>query len=276
MIQLKIGQGGPAVRRLQEILDCLGFDAGPNDGVFGPSVRRLVMDIQHIEGLRQDGIVGPQTWRRIMNRIEESRSLFKVNGNGIHDITGMHDPPRNFAYLRGWEMIKGVTLHQTGCNMPQRPMGWARVNAHYGITQEGLPILINDPLDMIWHAQQLSKTTIGIEIEGNYCGLDGNLATLWEPGGGPANFNEQMLQAAEVIFDDILALFTDAGVRWLYVYGHRQSSGNRRADPGEEIWRKIGVPWQKALNTTTHGPKKTFGKGRPLPLAWDRNGKGAY
>lgn len=276
MITLKAGHGGPAVRRLQEILECLGFDAGPVDGVFGPSTRRLIEDIQQIEGLSQDGIVGPRTWRRLLARIEESRSMFKVGGNGLHDITGFHDPPKNFGWLRSWDQIKGVTLHQTGCEMPKRPMGWGRVNAHYGITQEGLAILINGPLDMIWHAQGLSKSTIGVEIEGNYCGIESNPHTLWEPGGGPHNVNDLMLDAAEVVFDDILRQFTDAGQRWDLVYGHRQSSKNRRADPGQEIWRKIGEPWSRRLALSRYLPKKSFGKGRPIPKAWDPDGKGAY
>jgi len=276
MIHLEFGQGGPAVRRLQEILECLGFDAGPVDGVFGPSTRRLVEEIQQIEGLSQDGIVGTHTWKRLLARIEESRSMFKVDGNGLHDITGLHDPPKLFGWLRNWDMITGVTLHQTGCEMPQRPMGWGRVNAHYGITQEGLPILINDPRDMLWHAQGLSKTTIGIEIEGNYRGLEANPRTLWEPGGGPHNLNELMMDAAEIIFEDISRQFEAAGQRWGRVYGHRQASHNRRADPGQEIWRRIGLDWSHRLNASHHTPKLQFGKGRPIPKAWDPHGKGAY
>lgn len=275
-MNLYIGKRGPGVRRLQELLDSAGFDSGPNDGIFGPSTRRVVMGLQQATGLRQDGIVGPQTWRKITAMVDDNRSTYHISKHGLHDISDQHEPPRNFGYLRSWDQIEGVTLHQTGCAMPERPLGWSRVNAHYGITREGVPILLNRPENMIWHAQRASKTTIGIEFEGNYRGLEEKPNTLWAPGGGPHTLNDAMLEAADVVFDDILRRFTAAGRHWALVYGHRQSSPNRRADPGQEIWRRIAVPWQAYLNTSTYCPTKTFGKGRPIPKQWDSNGRGAY
>lgn len=242
MITLRQGNSGPAVKRLQEILSLLGFDAGPIKGVFGPSTRRLILDLQQIEGLCQDGIVGPQTWGRILDKIEDTRSLFKISETGLHDLRGLHPSPKNFGWLRDWSAIKGITLHQTGCEMPSRPLGWSHVNAHYGVTREGLPLLLNDPRDMIWHAQRLSKSTIGIEIEGNYEGLYRKRGTLWEPGGGPHYLTEAMIDAASVIFDDIRERLATAGQRAWCVFGHRQSSRTRRADPGEQIWREIAIP----------------------------------
>lgn len=275
-MHLSIGDKGPGVRRLQEMLDNLGFNGGSNDGIFGPSTRRAVMGLQQQTGLCQDGIVGEQTYRKITTMVEDERSIYSITPNGLHDITSLHEPPRNFAYLRSWQQIQGVTLHQTGCAMPARPLGWARVNAHYGVTREGLAILLNRPEDMIWHAQGASKTTIGVEIEGNYCGLEGNPRTLWAKGGGPHELNDAMLEALEVVFDDVLRRFGEAGERWSVIYGHRQSSRNRRGDPGGEIWRRVAIPWGEYLHTSSFLPSKVFGRGRPIPKQWDPNGKGAY
>ncbi len=65
-----------------------------------------------------------------------------------------------------------------------------------------------------------------------------------------------------------------------YVHAHRQSSATRRADPGEELWKRVvlefGVP---VLGLTTE-PARTLpgrnGDGRPIPLEWDPDGVGSY
>lgn len=52
---------GPEVRRLQQQLARLGYDAGAADGVFGPITKRAVKAFQHAHKLTSDGIVGPIT-----------------------------------------------------------------------------------------------------------------------------------------------------------------------------------------------------------------------
>lgn len=273
---LSLNDKGPAVRRLQELGDFLGFDSGKNDGLFGPVTRRIVTEIQQSLGLCQDGICGPATWSALLNAVDHRRSLVSILPCGLHDISGAHLPPRNFAYLRAWESIVGVVLHQTGCAMPSNPIGWQNVNAHYGITQEGIPILINRPEDMIWHAQGLSKLSIGIEIEGNFEGVEGLAKTLWAKGGGPHFLTDLMIKAAGIIFDNVMDRFTSNGQKWRSVWAHRQSAKSRRGDPGSEIWQKIAKPWIFSLNCSKYEPRTWVGAGRPIPTVWDSNGKGAY
>ena len=52
---------GPEVRRLQQQLARLGYDAGAVDGVFGPATDRAVKAFQHDHKLTGDGIAGPAT-----------------------------------------------------------------------------------------------------------------------------------------------------------------------------------------------------------------------
>ena len=52
---------GPEVRRLQQQLARLGYDAGAADGVFGPATDRAVKGFQHAHALTADGVVGPAT-----------------------------------------------------------------------------------------------------------------------------------------------------------------------------------------------------------------------
>ena len=48
---------GADVLSLQKSLNCLGFNAGPEDGIFGPMTERAVLDFQKNSGLVMDGMV---------------------------------------------------------------------------------------------------------------------------------------------------------------------------------------------------------------------------
>lgn len=56
------GDSGWSVRRLQEIMNDLGYSAGIPDGDFGPRTERAVRAYQHSQGLTADGVVGPNTY----------------------------------------------------------------------------------------------------------------------------------------------------------------------------------------------------------------------
>ncbi|SHF54030.1 Putative peptidoglycan binding domain-containing protein [Caldanaerobius fijiensis DSM 17918] len=55
------GMTGHDVMQLQLILQSLGYDPGPIDGIFGPRTKDAVMRLQRDYGIRVDGIVGPET-----------------------------------------------------------------------------------------------------------------------------------------------------------------------------------------------------------------------
>lgn len=59
---LEQGSNGGAVAMLQRILLSSGFDAGPINGVFGPTTDTAVRGWQKFMGIVEDGIVGDQTW----------------------------------------------------------------------------------------------------------------------------------------------------------------------------------------------------------------------
>jgi hypothetical protein len=265
---------GPAVRRLQELLDVMGHDRGPNDGIFGEDTKRAVELAQFDLGLKVDGICGPRTWAGVLERLDKGHEV-KPPGE-ITDIRGQHARPKLYGRQRDWTAIHGVTLHQTGCNMPQNPEKWRRLNAHIGITTEGRVVLVNDPCDMIWHGQGLSQRTIGIEIEGNFEGIKGNQKTLWEGGGPAATLTDAQIAAAGVVFRWLDARFDENGATWSKVHAHRQSSRTRAGDPGSEIWQRIAIPWIIQLYATDGGPSWCTGSGRPIPKDWDGRYPGKY
>ena len=59
------GSRGDAVRKLQELLNALGYDCGSVDGIFGSKTKAAVLAFQKANGLGVDGIVGPLTWAKL-------------------------------------------------------------------------------------------------------------------------------------------------------------------------------------------------------------------
>ena len=62
---LRTGARGDAVRKLQELLNALGYDCGSVDGIFGSKTYAAVLAFQKANGLGADGIVGPLTWAKL-------------------------------------------------------------------------------------------------------------------------------------------------------------------------------------------------------------------
>ena len=60
------GSRGDAARKLQELLNALGYDCGSVDGIFGSKTKAAVLAFQKANGLGADGIVGPLTWGKLV------------------------------------------------------------------------------------------------------------------------------------------------------------------------------------------------------------------
>ena len=99
--------------------------------------------------------------------------------------------------------------------------------------------------------------------------MEGNPKTLWEKGGASCTLTEQQLAASDVLFNWLREQFARNGATWKYVYAHRQSSGDRRADPGSEIWSKVALKWIKELGASDGGRKFFYGSGRRIPREWN-------
>lgn len=64
---LREGMDGEAVTLLQQRLAAKGFFSGTVDGVFGPQTLQAVIAAQTAFGLDGDGIVGAQTWEKLLD-----------------------------------------------------------------------------------------------------------------------------------------------------------------------------------------------------------------
>ena len=57
---------GDDVRAVQRALTNAGFSVGEADGCFGPKTEKAVKAYQAANGLAADGIVGPETWAKLI------------------------------------------------------------------------------------------------------------------------------------------------------------------------------------------------------------------
>lgn len=60
-------------RQIQNLLDYLGYDPGPIDGMDGPNTRDAVMAFQRAEGLAVDGIAGANTQSKLLEAVAQGR-----------------------------------------------------------------------------------------------------------------------------------------------------------------------------------------------------------
>jgi peptidoglycan hydrolase-like protein with peptidoglycan-binding domain len=59
-----LGDNGSGVKQIQTALVAHGFKVTV-DGKFGPKTQTAVIAFQKSVGIKQDGIVGPATWKRL-------------------------------------------------------------------------------------------------------------------------------------------------------------------------------------------------------------------
>ena len=89
------------VRTLQQLLRARNHPVAV-DGIFGPNTEAAVKAFQQSKGLAADGIVGPQTWPKLVVQVKQGSTGDAVRGvqevMKFHDQSdgdGQHDPSRS-------------------------------------------------------------------------------------------------------------------------------------------------------------------------------------
>ena len=155
------------------------------------------------------------------------------------------------------------------------------VACHAMAFRQGYFVAAHPLVDYVNHGNRFNATSLGLEIDGRYAGLEDDpktiaredLKTTW--GGAPTVLSEDTIKAAK---DAIVWLCVEAarkGMKITKIASHRQSSDTRRSDPGEAIWQSIVLPIadELGLEVLRDSPWK---QGRPVPVEWDPKGIGEY
>ena len=186
--ELVLGSSGEVVRNLQLALVRLGY-ALPKwgaDGKLGLETLAAIADFAEDHGLPEPETERDRPLGSLVPLILDvaARVPSLPEPEGFHDLTQRHSGKHRRG-SRPWSRIDGIVLHQTAVLLSNHPDRWFDVRTHVGITADGKILLINPPTAVVYHAHAYNRTTIGIEIAGNYEGIEGNPKTWWKPGGGP-------------------------------------------------------------------------------------------
>jgi peptidoglycan hydrolase-like protein with peptidoglycan-binding domain len=108
------------VRSLQQLLRARGHSVAV-DGIFGPNTEAAVKSFQQSKGLAADGIVGPQTWPRLVVQVKKGSTGDAVRG--VQEVIKFHDTsdgegdpvqvdgifgPKTDAWIRGFQTAVGT------------------------------------------------------------------------------------------------------------------------------------------------------------------------
>jgi hypothetical protein len=199
---------------------------------------------------------------------------------GYADIRGTHGRPglSKSQLRRPWPQITGITLHQTACLIGERDGIWAGVHAHLGITRAGKIVHLYDFADRVNHGHSFNAGDVGIEIDGHFAGVEGDIRTYWRPAGDPGRMplvaTEDQILAARSAVRAIVEAVAGQGGEVRFIHAHRQSSNQRQSDPGSQIWRDVGLWAQDEFGLSDGGPGFVLPgdggvPGLPIPEAWD-------
>ncbi|MEM7151549.1 MAG: N-acetylmuramoyl-L-alanine amidase [Myxococcota bacterium] len=184
--------------------------------------------------------------------------------------------------------IDSIVIHQTGVKFgaEQYQIDMAGGDRELALARRSLTVACHVmafhdgflawPTELSWHiyhANRLDGGSLGIEIDGNYPGLVGGKTN----NGKDATYvTDAVVSAAQRGVKLLYEEGKKLGCPIEYIYAHRQLSGSRRADPGEELWRRVVLDY--AIPVLGLKPRRDFtiDKGRTIPTNWDPEGIGSY
>lgn len=204
------------------------------------------------------------------------------------------DPRTRLVVERDPHDVDGIVLHQTACvfgpsdDAERRHRRALGVACHALAFRDATVVLANPLRWLVWHANGFNPRALGLEVEGLFPGLlddprtvpREDIATTW--GGEPDELTEMLVATAQRALRELVERGRAEGMPIRYLWAHRQSSGSRRSDPGEEPWRRIAIEYgQRELGLELQPalalPSRSSGHGRPIPRAWDpAGGVGRY
>ena len=193
--------------------------------------------------------------------------------------------------IRDPKMITGITVHQTAVPYSVRDyqihdaggdehLALARrslkVACHVMAFRKGFITTPNHLTHYVYHGNGFNSHELGIEIDGNFPGLIGGKVWNHKRGGKATTITDTLVQAACAGIEYLVRQGRKEGMPITQIHAHRQSSANRRSDPGEELWRRVVLEYAVPVLGLKTEPDRVLRDGRPIPHEWDLEGVGSY
>lgn len=185
-----------------------------------------------------------------------------------------HGPERDWkVFDRAWEKVTGACLHQTAGLLGDKEERWDSVGAHIGIARSGMIIWLHAFNRVVQAANGFNVRTVSIEVDGLFAGVKGDPSTVWD---NPRTAHREVAMSptpAQIVSLGHVLRWISAevafhGGKLEFCLAHRQSSGDRPADPGAEVW-SAALPIMKELGLSDGGREFKIDDGKPIPVEWD-------
>jgi len=276
------GSRDPYVTTAQQQLVALGY-ALPRfgiDGGLGDETLAAYGAFMVAQGLRAPSDEHPRSITPVGAAALDA--AFQASGQGGPATGGIIDERATHPHsgrstampYRPWSKVTAVVLHQTAAKIGEKPSSWHSVPIHVAVTRAGKIIQLYEFTEVCNHVGALNRSSVGIEIDGWFAGIEGRPDTLWQPRDAatprqPMDLPAAQADAVKTAVQWIVNTVQANGGRVTHIHPHRQSSKDRRSDPGSLIWQTVGLWAQNTLGLSDGGATFAVGDGRTIPHAWD-------
>lgn len=285
---LKRGDRGAAVLHLQHNLKELGLELprfGADGALGGETLDALALLLDQ-GGVKDDdrNTVSDVEIDYVQKLVDAKRvQTTPVEANKFFDLRQQSNRMQDRG-PRPWSEVKGICLHQTACFLAENSTRMLNVGAHFVTGRGGQVWWLHEENRIVWHGNGWNNQCVGIEMNGLYAGIEGDPRTVWDD---PSTLQKEraaiptieLIEASCKLIEWIDWRVKQHGGQLKVIVSHRQSSENRRNDPGETLWKEVGLVMCKKLGLTDGGPitptwPGKIGKGYPIPEVWDPSRKG--
>tara|TARA_Y100000310_G_scaffold267837_2_gene280110 strand:- start:21283 stop:22146 length:864 start_codon:yes stop_codon:yes gene_type:complete len=275
---LQKGDKNNQVGRLQRNLETLGYPLvrWGADGILGEETLEAVDEWGEDNNIIGDVTPCDSISEVIFNKINDERRNSEEQMGLVLDVRKDAWKGRRKTKNK-ISRVDTIVLHQMSVidSDDEGWIRWRKMAIHYIATagKKSKGYWLHDVDYRMGHAQNFNSRSIGIETEGYFAGIEGDLKTFWKPKSKPNRqpmtpSDEQILALKDIIRHAYKEA-TKKGMEIKYIGAHRQSYGIKTSDPGEYIWRNVAIPMMEELGLKT-APVCWHHKypGKPIPEAW--------
>lgn len=300
---MRHGDAGADVMDVQEGLLAHGYDLPKYgaDGHYGDETEKALQHFASDNGLTMGQPVPLAIIDKLLWDAPEDPEVPPIPPPSIGvEIFDFRDEPlekrnlKKFKKIKGKPVVrdpstvKGITIHQTAVKycVAEYQIKAADGDERLALARRSLQVACHmmafhdgflawpNPLDWyVYHGNGWNATELGIEIDGLYPGVE--LGKTWNKKKA-TQITPKLIMAACAGIELLVREGRKMGMPIEYIHAHRQSSATRRDDPGEQLWKQVVLDFCVPILGLKTEPERAIGDGRPIPLEWDPNGKGAY
>jgi hypothetical protein len=197
-----------------------------------------------------------------------------------------HKVKRGKVVERNARDVDSITIHQTACTFGKRPDQPTRHHRALGVACHALAFMdgvvaLPNPLPWwVYQGNGFNPRALGLEVEASLPGLPDDPATPeredleshWGDDSKMTPVTDLMVETARRAILELVERAADWGAVIRYIHAHRQSSSQRRNDPGWELWVRVVLEYAVAVLGLQTQDSLVLGKGkdrgRPIPVEW--------